>query len=240
MKLILEHCKSAKKPSSSSLLRPITALIFSSLAFLEPTSIKKCSRILETGSFPLLDHITPNKAELNQLWTRVQETHFETEVYTEQLLSFNLDSSFAESLSRSLPGFLHQEGHAQRAVRLLPLFGTIWLKLGSEGCLVATRAPVSKDWARPGTAVGPPGVDGLCVVLRHYPALPIETSEIKSVIGAGDNFAAGILSHLTQDHNAHRNSVSLDLMVDLGQRAALAALRSNYAVNSELHRILVV
>lgn len=188
---------------------------------------------------PLLDHITPNKEELVHLWQAAQTTFFEASNYTERLLSFNLDSTFADTLSRSLPDFITKEGHAQRMIRLLPLFNTIWLKLGPLGCLVGTRAPPSEAWHRSkNTAVGPPSADGLCVVLRYYPAHVIDASKIASVIGAGDSFASGLLSRLVQDGQAHQRSDSLDEMLHLGQAAAIRTLESTSAVSPDLGRLV--
>lgn len=119
-------------------------------------------------------------------------------------------------------------------IQTLPLCGTIWLKLGSQGCLVGTRAPVAQAWHSANTAVGPPSEDGKCVVLRYYPAQEVDPSKIVSVIGAGDNFAAGLLSCLTKGPHAHQTSASMDAMVSVAQSAAISALQSKLAVNPDL------
>ena len=68
------------------------------------------------------------------------------------------------------------------------------------------------------------------LVLKHYPAKPIEPEEIVSVTGAGDSFVGSLLVAIGKGY-ALNTPQSLDEVVDCAQNAAQLSLMSSDAVS---------
>ena len=73
------------------------------------------------------------------------------------------------------------------------------------------------------------GKDSL-LVLKHYPAFPIEGADIVNVTGAGDSFAGALLAALCQGGGLDTPQ-AMDKVVERAQRASVLALCSPEAVS---------
>lgn len=124
-----------------------------------------------------------------------------------------------------------------QAIRLLPIFNTLFVKSGERGVLVVQRVSgvdAVSAWKnepkRKGTVVVPSGATpSEAVILRHYAALPLEGAEEGNVTGAGDNLAGAVIAAVVRGLDPAVPK-DLDRIVDLAQRAAIGALKSKEAV----------
>ncbi|GAA5914789.1 hypothetical protein JCM8208_005703 [Rhodotorula glutinis] len=213
--------------------------------FFEPTSNAKSLKILSALespavaalgplSTPLVSFSAPNIHELHALYDVVAFS--EHSVYTPGAW-FDDITVPAQDLSVLLPSWATSTGAAQMAVRLLPVVRTLFVKSGAEGVLVVQRVSgvdLVAAWRslprRKGTVVVPNAASPAeAVVLRHYPALKLDAGEVVGVTGAGDNLAGATLAAMVRGLRADVPS-ELDRIVDLAQRAAVGALKSEQAV----------
>ena len=131
----------------------------------------------------------------------------------------------SDSVSRWLPAWVAQEGITVMAVRLLAIFGCLFVKSGDRGVVVVQRvsgAEAVADWksesGKKGVVVaassaGPPQA----IVIRHFPALELALEDIRNVTGAGDNLAGALLAFLVSKFDP-RHPKDLGRMVDVAQR----------------------
>ena len=112
-------------------------------------------------------------------------------------------STTTEALS-----FLTDQGIAQMAMNLLPLFRHLIIKCGERGVMTAMRvsrltkqAPEGSD-IHGGRIVSSGSGGGHVVVLRHFPAKHFSPESIVNVTEAGDTLVASILGSLVRDSRA--------------------------------------
>ncbi|GAA6032839.1 hypothetical protein JCM8097_000822 [Rhodosporidiobolus ruineniae] len=212
--------------------------------FFEPTSNAKSLCILQALESPSLASLlplerplvslsAPNNHELSHLFNHVAWS--EHDAYAPPAW-FDAITVRADDLALRFPKWVVDEGVAQMAVRLLPIFGTLFVKSGERGVLVVQRVSgvdAVAAWRnlpkKKGTVVVLSSAPGEAVVLRHYPALKLEGAEEGNVTGAGDNLAGAVLAAVVRGLKPEVPS-DLDRIVDLAQQAAINALRSKEAV----------
>lgn len=230
----VEHveCVQSTPPSPSSHADTACRLV----AFFEPTSNQKALQILKalegadrslTAHLPatssLITFSAPNIHELTQM--------YEHACFSEHALYaarewFDYYTVSAQDLALRLPKWVLDEGVAQMAIRLLAtsIFGTLFVKSGSRGVLVAQRisdVDQSSEWTSlrksKGTVVVRNGLPGDVIVLKHYAALPLQEDEIRNVTGAGDNLAGALLAGMSRGLSPALPA-DLDRLVGLAQQ----------------------
>ncbi|GAA5849971.1 hypothetical protein JCM8547_000968 [Rhodosporidiobolus lusitaniae] len=208
-------------------------------AFFEPTSNAKSLSLLnalERSSLPSLPLLcsAPNNHELSHLFNRIAFSEHPVYALPEWFNAFTVRS---DDLALRLPKWSLDEGIAQMAIRLLPVFGCLFVKSGARGVLVVQRvmgADSVNAWTslpkkKATVVVSSSASPSDAIVLRHYPALPLEGAEGGNVTGAGDNVAGAVLAASVRGLRPDVPG-ELDRMVDLAQRAAIGTLRSKEAV----------
>ncbi|GAA6007044.1 hypothetical protein JCM10207_009182 [Rhodosporidiobolus poonsookiae] len=213
--------------------------------FFEPTSNAKSLQLLKALESPALASLlpldrplvtfsAPNNHELHHLFDRSAFSDHPAYMAPTWLDHITVR---ADDLALRLPRWAVDGGLAQMAVRLLPIFGTLFVKSGERGVLVVQRVSgvdaVSAWRSLPkqkGTAVFPSSATpSEAVVMRHYPALALEGAEEGNVTGAGDNLAGAVLAAVVRRLRCEVPG-ELDGIVDLAQRAAVGTLKSKEAV----------
>lgn len=139
--------------------------------------------------------------------------------------------------------FLLDEGIAQMAVNLLPFFQHLILKAGEKGLFTVFRIPAAaargSKWAYERTnirerQVVAQGRDGGIVVLKHYPAVVLQPTEVVNVTGAGDCLVGAVLASLVRDPEAFHSPDSAATLIARAQQAAVMTLKSSHAVSPAL------
>lgn len=75
-------------------------------------------------------------------------------------------------------------------------------------------------------------------ILKHFPAIPLELSELVNVTGAGDSLVGSMLADLVENPGRMQDPVLVDHMVEHAQQAAVLTLKSNLAVSPLLGKPL--
>ncbi|GAA5995003.1 pseudouridine-5'-phosphate glycosidase family protein [Rhodotorula paludigena] len=227
---VLLHCD---KHGTSTFFEPTSNA--KSLQLLNALESSPLSSLLPLAAAPV-SYSAPNVHELSALYDRVAFS--EHSIYAPGPW-FDSISVRADELALRLPRWVVDEGIAQMAVRLLPVIGTLFVKNGAQGVLVVQRVSgidaVSR-WRnlppKKGTLVVPSAsTPAEAVVLRHYPALELDASEIISVTGAGDNLAGATLAAMVRGLSP-LVPYELDQIVEVAQKAAVATLKSAEAVGN--------
>ena len=210
----------------------------------EPTSVMKSTRILPSiaGSVsaqPPIAFIAPNLLELAHMYKMTGEPPFEltqTTSWWSAIDAMGLGTEFRMELeqlsrqnacdrdsSKGTLSFLVDRGVAQMAVHLLPFIQHVVVKCGELGVLVVFRsAGTSSGWSKERSNVYArqviaQGQDGSSLVLKHFPALPLETEQIVSVTGAGDSLVGSMLASLLQTPQAFQHPSSLSALIQHAQ-----------------------
>jgi len=68
-------------------------------------------------------------------------------------------------------------------------------------------------------------------VLKHFPAMLLDSSAVINVTGAGDSLVGSILASLASNSEAMQDVGSVTRMVNRAQQAAALTLRSDMAVS---------
>lgn len=122
--------------------------------------------------------------------------------------------------------FLVEKGYAQMAINLLPFFQHLVIKCGELGIITVFRLPAEEAstslWVGERSNVRARQVvsrsqSGDVVVLKHFPALPLEENDIVNVTGAGDTLVGSILASLIQTPGAFKNPATLDYIIHKAQ-----------------------
>ncbi|KAF8530974.1 indigoidine synthase A-like protein [Gautieria morchelliformis] len=226
--------------------------------FFEPTSVPKSGSILhgltdmtDDGRFVSspVTFASPNQLELSQLFQEIQSSPHDltsrshwwsimddlglAEQYRSDL---TLLSKYLVSTSQEFN--LFQKGIPQMAISLLPFFQHLFIKCGEMGVFVAMRivgeAALSGDWShertRPDQRQLVSKGKSSILVLKHYPAIPINREDIVNVTGAGDSFVGSLLTAIGQN-SALNTPQSLDEAVECAQNAARLSLFSADAIS---------
>ncbi|KZV77757.1 hypothetical protein PENSPDRAFT_645360, partial [Peniophora sp. CONT] len=230
--------------------------------FYEPTSVIKSTAIQPAvaawtdASRSPVTYASPNLLELSQLYAslvmdadgspsekmrwQVLDRFALSAEYRTALEHLSLQNVSDYDSSRGKLAFLVTDGVAQMAVNLLPFFQHLVIKCGDRGVLLAMRVPEDHrpEWSversnaqqRLVVARG----DAEIVVFKHFPALPLDVSEIVNVTGAGDTLVGSLLASLATNPGALSDPRLLDNTVQDAQRAAILTLKSPLAVSPEL------
>ncbi|KAL5495381.1 hypothetical protein ACEPAI_844 [Sanghuangporus weigelae] len=201
-------------------------------------------------------YAAPNTLELAHMY---REANSETRgminhrVWWEVLHNFNLGSQWRldlETLAKrpACPtkekgdlSFLTRDGIAQMAINLLPFFQNLVIKCGDKGVVVVMRISgedvINSPWALEHSNpvkgyIVAKGLHGKeIVVLKHFPAIPVEPEEVVSVTGAGDSLAGALCASLVKDPNIFQTPEKLDAAIHHAQRAAVLSLHSVRAIS---------
>jgi pseudouridylate synthase / pseudouridine kinase len=212
---------------------------------------------------PLITHITPNLLELREIYEQARSDDFDLMSdawWWENVDRLSLATNFrmeVDQLARKSVSdspdvkdtlsFLTDGGIAQMAVHLLPFFQHIWIKCGGNGVVAVLQIPAkiaeSSGFERVKTnmaqrTVVAHGTTGDVMVIRHFPALHVDT--LLNVTGAGDSFVGALLAGVAQDEMQLYNPASLQSLVNTAQHAACLTLQSHEAVSpdlSNLHKV---
>lgn len=189
---------------------------------------------------PTVDLCTPNALEAEHLYALALEEGL-VDPYT-PTKGDGIASLHAEAASLGI-----EENLLVAARGLAPLFRTLFIKLGSQGVLLMTRARSQ--------AQAPDFASTSHVHFRRFPGLRAPT--VHSTTGCGDTFAGALLAGLEDVLDSRTASTStstsgkmasmsapaseeeLERMVDLAQRAAVMTLESELAVSPELDRLRI-
>jgi pseudouridine-5'-phosphate glycosidase/pseudouridine kinase len=68
-------------------------------------------------------------------------------------------------------------------------------------------------------------------VLKHFPAMPLDSSAVINVTGAGDSLVGSILASLASNSDAIQDVGTVTRMINRAQQAAALTLRSEMAVS---------
>ncbi|KAH6917520.1 indigoidine synthase A family protein [Coprinopsis sp. MPI-PUGE-AT-0042] len=243
---LVEHCV---KANSKILFEP-TSVYKSTRILPAVASWLKKTRPTQ----PLIAHITPNLLELREIYEKARSEDFDLmsdNWWWENVDRLSLATNFrmeVDQLARKsisdLPNvkdklsFLTEGGIAQMAVHLLPFFQHIWIKCGGNGVVAVMQIPAktaeSSGFMGAKTSIAQRtvvahGTGGDIVVLRHFPALQVDT--LLNVTGAGDTFVGALLAGVAQDDKQLYDPHSLESLVNTAQRAACLTLQSHEAVS---------
>lgn len=141
-------------------------------------------------------------------------------------------------VSKGTLAFLIDQGIAQMAINLLPIFQHLIIKCGERGALVAMRIgpedAATSTWG--GQRSNPlaryvvvQGNSKETIVLQHFPGLSAEN--INNVTGAGDSFAGAVLASISKNPRAFSDPEDLEQTINMAQQAALLTLQSDSAVS---------
>ncbi|KAI9733962.1 MAG: hypothetical protein M1834_002619 [Cirrosporium novae-zelandiae] len=218
----------------------------------EPVSTAKAVRVLgdrtkdsKLGVAPFhnLDLITPNKMELLHIHDAARELeYFEQDDWWQIIDSLNLSSAGSHDLlARITSADLVDSGVPQQSIQLLPYMPCILTKLGQEGVLLTQllragdgrltspeSAPyiVSRNHSESLKDIGG-------IYMRMFPpAELIPEDQIVSVNGAGDTMLGVITAGLALNSEA-----KIEDLVDIGQRASVMTLKSNFSVSPEVESL---
>lgn len=235
MSEILKHCEEFSIPSQFdlSIVGGTPADFDLPTAFFEPTSnvhSLKVLRAVETlldGTtspplHPFVTYSTPNIHELSTLYDRLQTSEH---VAYDAGLWFDHINVSADLLTTRLPPWVVKEGVVPMAVRLLPVFGTLFVKSGNRGVLVVQRVhgvDAVAAWRavadRKGTVVAASTARAEeAVAIRHYSALELDESQMGTVTGAGDNLAGAMLASIVRGLSPGFPA-DLDRIVEIAQK----------------------
>ncbi|GJJ76620.1 pseudouridylate synthase / pseudouridine kinase [Entomortierella parvispora] len=215
------------------------------LTFFEPTSVAKCTRVLDSSLKTLLQSNALNFASPNEYELAAMGV-----VARELLGTSTDDEAFQKSFSRELnEGDEKQERETQAFLRdafTVSLFiPTLFIKLGSKGVFVVDR--VKNADTDP----------SLKRSLEKFPAHAVE--KVESVTGAGDSFVASVVTSLHQlahvqpllsssDSEDENSTVKkytgqlddnvlwkhIHAIVEDGQKAAILTMQTHQTVSSAL------
>jgi pseudouridine-5'-phosphate glycosidase/pseudouridine kinase len=208
----------------------------STVTIFEPVSTAKALRIFppkEAPSVfptPLADIITPNNHELIALHDfALNSSYFELPEWFTIIDALGIPSSgLRVPLAITTTPDLVDQGIPQQAIKLLPFFPTILIKLGPRGVLMvkllsshASELEEEEErqyvLARGMGEVGKNGVGGLYI--RLFPVEKVLKEEVVSVNGVGDTFLGALASRLSKGERVQDG-------VPFAQRAAGLTLRS--------------
>ncbi|KAJ7596984.1 indigoidine synthase A-like protein [Mycena floridula] len=227
--------------------------------FFETTSLSKSTAILG-AAFSLLrknssiKFVSPNLLELVRMYSVCQEEPYNltsNPKWWSVIDKFSLGTQFQNDLgimarlnvsefdsTRTL-SFLSEQGIAQMAVNLLPLFQHIVVKCGEKGILVVMRLSEQHigmgEWhSLPSSGQIVVHGESEIIVLRHFP--PLQCRMVNAT-GAGDSCVGAILAALTLNQKAFETVKSLEKTISLAQQAAVLTLESTEAVSPLLSNI---
>ena len=154
-----------------------------------------------------------------------------------------LDELAAQPACPTMPkgtlAFISSDGIAQMAVSLLPYFQHIIVKCGDRGIILVARitGAATRNWdnerSNPyGRYIVAKGLGGdTSVVLKHFPAVALDNTNIVNVTGAGDTLVGALCAGLVRNQQALQDPSQCAALVQFAQEAATLSLRSERAVS---------
>jgi pseudouridine-5'-phosphate glycosidase/pseudouridine kinase len=79
---------------------------------------------------------------------------------------------------------------------------------------------------------------GAIYVLKHFPTIPLSTSDIINVTGAGDSLVGSILASLVTNPDTMQHPALVIHMIARAQQAAVLTLKNDLAVSPLLGKAL--
>jgi pseudouridine-5'-phosphate glycosidase/pseudouridine kinase len=205
-------------------------------------------------SKPPIAFFSPNLLELARFYNTIQMEPYNlssNSYWWASIDSMRLGSAFRMELeqlakrnatdldvSKGTLAFLIDQGIAQMAINLLPIFQHIIIKCGERGAIVAMRMDpedaATSAWGRQKSSplaryVVAQGNNKEIIVLQHFPSLSV--GDITNVTGAGDSFAGAVLASISQNPRAFSDPENLEQTINVAQQAALLTLQSDLAVS---------
>lgn len=210
--------------------------------FYEPTSVAKAAAFIPAiaNRDVVIDFTSPNILELRRMYQVAKDVLDPIDnLASNQQLSDDL-SQLAQlpitenDYSKGTLAFLLKDGISQMALGLLSFFRHLIIKCGGRGVLLVSRMQDSKEWqSMPSLRqVVTLGRDGRCLVVRHFPPLPVEKH--CNDTGAGDTFVGAILAGLVVNPEVLNEPASSKVLLDRAQKAAILTLASPFSVSREL------
>ncbi|THV07736.1 hypothetical protein K435DRAFT_959796 [Dendrothele bispora CBS 962.96] len=229
----------------------------------EPTSLVKCTRILEpvastfTGPGVGINFMSPNLLELSRIYQVARNGPLDLlsqPKWWKVIDDFSLGSQFRTDLehlarmdvsntdvSRGTLSFLLDQGVAQQALNLLPFFQHITIKCGEKGVIVVMRVSES-------TCPTSSWLQEISNIKDRYIVSQGNSSErvvlahypalpvdkVVNVTGAGDSFVGAILAGLVDRPDSFSDPDSMSKIITLAQQAAILTLSSEHAVSPKL------
>ena len=128
------------------------------------------------------------------------------------------------------------------AVSLLPYFQHVIVKCGDRGVVLVARIldNTKTHWKTERSNpyrryVIAKGVDGeASVILKHYPAVVLNNSDVTNVTGAGDTLVGALCAGLVKNPNALQELSVCDGLLQFAQEAAVSSLRNARAISPDL------
>ncbi|EKM83921.1 hypothetical protein AGABI1DRAFT_110531 [Agaricus bisporus var. burnettii JB137-S8] len=231
--------------------------------FFEPTSVIKSTSILPLIQDllvntdlkkPPIAFFSPNLPELVHVYNTIQAEPYNlsnNSYWWTCIDSMGLGSAFRMDLeqlarrnatdldvSKGTLSFLIDQGIAQMAVNLLPIFQHLIIKCGELGAIVVMRIDpedaATSPWGRQRSNplaryVVVQGNSKEIIVLQHFPGLNVDN--ITNVTGAGDSFVGAVLASISNNPQALLNPEDLEHTISTAQQAALLTLQSDLAVS---------
>jgi len=212
----------------------ISNLDKSPVAFTSPNMLE-LARMHQAASTP------PLELTSNDFWWSVVDALALGSQFRMQLEQLARMDACEQTKTKGTLSFLVDKGIAQMSVQLLPFFQHMIIKCGHLGIVTVFRVPntSSTGWAHEQTnikarqVISHSGSDH-CVVLKHFPAIPLDMSQVVNVTGAGDSLVGSVLSTLIRIPEVFKDPELLDQMVRDAQQAAVMTLQSSQAVSPGL------
>lgn len=203
----------------------------------EPTSIEKCTRIIQPLLQGLVTFVTPSAAELLAMYQRVvavesaaaaaAATTTDNSFLSVKRDAFEVnntaDVSALESQARVILEAIAARAASQN--KTIPPAVHLIVKRGKKGAMIASMLPAAFSASKP----------AYTVQLRHLPAGPLPV--LVNTSGAGDSLVgACCFSLITQGSAAcsGRDAEAVFRAVELGMRAAEMTLASPHSVSQEM------
>ncbi|PVF94479.1 hypothetical protein CPB86DRAFT_876337 [Serendipita vermifera] len=258
--LISDVCAWAKPKKIPVFFEPTSVAKSTKILDAIPSLLREHAETLpgRMNSSPI-DFVSPNLLELEQLYGTI-ETKMEIDsslrdwwwsIVDDLGLNQDYQSELAILARQRSPNdssqtlsFLTEKGVARMIVQLLPFFQHLLIKCGKEGVILAMRAPSTPGnlWAQEKTdprsrrQIIFKGRSSI-FVLKHFPAILLNPSELVNVTGAGDSLVGASLASLVERPDVMQNPALVDAMVQRAQQAAVLTLQSNLAVSPLLETL---
>ncbi|THH11202.1 hypothetical protein EW145_g820 [Phellinidium pouzarii] len=201
-------------------------------------------------------YTSPNLIELSHMYHEANSETFgliNHRLWWDVINSFSLGSTWRMDLDQlarqpACPikdkgdlSFLVKDGVGQMAINLLPFFQNIIIKCGERGVIVVMRFSgedaMNTSWADERSnpfgryIIAKSHNSKELVVLRHFPAIPVNKDEIVSVTGAGDSMVGALCASIVNDPSTFHHTKRLDAAIQLSQEAAVLSLHSVRAIS---------
>lgn len=188
-----------------------------------------------SGTLGLFDH---------EVWWKVVDAFGLGEAWRQDLSQVGRQPVCELTSAKGTLSFIIDDGVAQMAVNLLPLFQNLVIKCGELGVIVVMRISgdeaIRSGWANERSnpmkrcAVAKGKLSNEIVVLKHFAPIPVSKEDVISVTGAGDSLAGVLCAGLVKDPSAFLDPGRLDKLMHHAQKGAVLSLRSEKAISPQI------